>query len=195
MIVIASQVARGDIGGNTMNDTWWYSAQNSGIMEVYNHSVDHDHPSITSQQWDPFILSYITAGAYAGYGAGVWAGAGDFENRVDTHDDADIEVRKAAASIYGVIGVWPDLFAYPYGGANTYMRNTYFPGYWSEHQTYAAFCTESADGHQNATASSTSYASRSSSRWCIPRLTYGWSWGQTGAANNSVLGILSGANE
>lgn len=171
LFVIASQVARGNIGG--LSDSWWASAQTSGIMEVYNHGTDHDHSSITSQQWDPFMSVYVPV---AGYGDTQWWGQDNY-NRIDSYQEADYSIRKAAAYISGKIGLWPDLFAYPYGHASSYLVNTYFPTYASQHGTYAAFCLTDQ------------YATRSSNRYCIPRFTYlsGWS------SSAGFSSILSGA--
>jgi hypothetical protein len=174
LFVIASQIARAHIGG-AGSSSWWSAAQSSGIMEIYNHSQDHDHPDITTQYYDPFLQNYIAVG---GYGDGMWAGQGNFY-RIDTYNEADMEVRKAAAYIYGIIGVWPDLFAYPFGQASSYLVNTYFPTYGSEHQTYGAYCLGSA------------YATRSSNRYCIPRFTYNNDWGTSNT--DTILGILNGA--
>lgn len=175
LFVIASQIARADLGG--LRSDWWSSAQTSGIMEIYNHSLDHDHSAITSQQWDPFVQSYIAVG---GYGDGNWAGTNSFE-RIDSYVEADAEVRKAAAYIQGEIGVWPDLFAYPEGHHSDYILNTYFPTYTSEHQTYAAFCLGDT------------YASRSSPRYCIPRFTFNSAWGRAHNDSDTIMSILNGA--
>ena len=155
--VISSPVARGMIGGQKSD--WWWSAQNASnnLMEVYNHSVDHDHSNITSQQWDPFMFTYMAVG---GYEDGNWAGTNNFM-RINTYQESDIEVRKSGDYISGIIGVYPDLFAYPFGHASAYLKGTYFPNYASEHKTYAAFClTDNA-------------ALRGGDRFCIPRFTYG----------------------
>lgn len=176
--VLSSPVARGAINSTLLTQSWWASAQSSGIMEIYNHSADHDHVNITSQLWDPYLFRYLPA---AGYGDGDWFGKNQF-SRINTYQEADVQVARSAAYISGVIGVWPDLFAYPFGGSgdvDAYMINTYFPTYGSEHGTYAAFCT----GNQ--------YASRSSNRWCIPRFTHRSAWATT--ATDDVMNVLSGA--
>ena len=175
IFVIASQLARGHIGsaaGTTLSSSWWYAAQNSGFTEVYNHSTDHDHVSITSQEYDPFLLRYIPA---TGYADNKWYGENDF-TRVTNYQSADAEVKQAAAFIAGMIGVWPDLFAYPFGPTDPYLQNTYFPNYWSEHQTYAAFC-----GDNN-------YATRDSPVYCIPRFVFRSGWSSSAAFQNILAG-------
>ncbi len=173
--VIASPSARSAISsatGKNLDEAWWYSAQNSGVMEVYNHSVDHDHESIYGPLYDPY-MNYITlviAGNVALGGDGNYTGQGleGHFARINNHDLSYAEVVNAASYIGGKIGVWPDLFAYPYGNPNSYMTNTFFPSYWSEHMTYAAFCQQEQ------------YATRMSSRYCIPRITHKVSWNSTG---------------
>ena len=106
--------------------------------------------------------------AVGGYGDGNWVGQGNFY-RINTYQTSSYEVTTAAQYISGKIGAWPDLFAYPYGEASSYIQNTYFPSYGSEHQTFAAFCTDQ-------TSRATTYVSRASPRYCLGRFTYGYAW-------------------
>lgn len=169
VFVIASPVARAAIDAapapavnhNLSNDSWWFAAQNSGFMEIYNHSVDHDHNTIHGPLWDGDLYAYLAVGGdiYNG-GDGNMNGTQNFD-RINNHDLNYIEIVHSATYIYNKIGVWPDLFAYPYGHASDYTKQTFFPNYASEHQTYAAFCeydTYVARGH--------------SGRWCIPRFSH-----------------------
>jgi hypothetical protein len=185
IFVIASPAARlkiddvsylypsGSTGVNDhMNDTWWSAANSSGFMEIYNHSADHDHGSITSATYDASMDIYIPV---RGYDGGVWVGQDDFAG-IDTLDESIVEVQFAAEYIQSKIGAWPDLFAYPYGLASTYIRGTYFPSYGTYHNTLAAYCTNGG------------YVTRSSPQYCLPRNTYGigaeWS---TPAGFSSIL--------
>ncbi len=175
--VLASPEARRLIGGGTMTDSWWGAANSSGIMEVYNHGMDHDHDSIRSATRDDTVSAPLTVWLPVGaYGDNQWLGRANFY-RIDSYWESNYEVSKAAAYIKTKIGVWPDLFAYPYGHASPYLRDTYFPAYWNEHQTLAAFCLGNT------------YLTKSSHRFCLPRFSYGSAWTTpTGLAN-----LLDGA--
>src|SRR5206468_2879829 len=55
-LVIASPVARSFFWEpQGWDDSWWWAAQNqsNNLMEVYNHSIDHDHQDINQQAYDP----------------------------------------------------------------------------------------------------------------------------------------------
>ncbi|ABA57966.1 Polysaccharide deacetylase [Nitrosococcus oceani ATCC 19707] len=176
--VIASPVARDIISPGTMTDEWWNAAQQSGLMEIYNHSTDHDHNAIQGPILEP--NTHFSKGqrtgvflAVGGYKNGNWNGAADF-SRTSTYETADAEVRGAANYISSKIGVWPDLFAYPYGGYTSYLVYTYFPNFWSEHQTYAAFSTDPL------------YVTRSSNRFALGRFVRGRDWSD-GAGLQQIL--------
>jgi len=165
--VVGSPKAREVVGSHQYNvdladdisisDSWWSEANHSRIIEIHNHSTDHDHPSIKQIIWDPALKLNIAVG---GYGDSVWAGQGRFD-RIDSEEESRLEVVNSAQYIYSKTGAWPKLFAYPFGQVSSYLQNVYFPNYEYEHHTLAAFCV----GDQ--------YATRNSSRFCIPRFTHG----------------------
>jgi Polysaccharide deacetylase len=160
MFVIASPLARLHIGN--LRDDWWWYCQNAsnGICVVGNHSADHDTPSIWVQAWDPDLLTDLRIGSIID---GSWnRRTGDF-TRINSESTAHAEVYSAALFISGKTGMWPELFAYPFGQASDYLRLEYFPKN-IEHQTYAAFCK------------SGKAATRNSDRYCIPRFVYGEDW-------------------
>ncbi len=161
--VIASPKAREIMGGDMMTDEWWSLANDSGIMEIQNHSVDHEneaiHVSPGRGAWDSAIGVYITVGAGPRGGPGV----GDF-SVIKTHKECFYEVVKSAKYIKSKINAWPDLFAYPNGEYSDYIYQKYFPHYGPEHRTLAAF------------ACGGSYVSRSVNRWLLPRFTFGSDW-------------------
>jgi hypothetical protein len=142
--VVASPVARQMILGTSGTDDWWYAAQNSGIMEIYNHSADHDHDAITEKVFDAALQIYLAVGGNVDQN---WKGEGhpggfrrigmDTDGTTKT---STYEVVKAAQYIQSKIGVYPDLFAFPYGGHSTGL-DTYFQTRAAEHNTYAAFST------------------------------------------------------
>jgi Polysaccharide deacetylase len=158
--VIASPQARATISGNSQNDFWWGAANSSGIMEIYNHGMDHDHDSIPYAMWDAAVSAWLPVGAY---GDNDWHGRANFY-RIDSYWESNYEVSRAASYIKTKIGVWPDLFAYPYGHASSYLAGYYFPSYWVEHQSLAAFCLGGT------------YLTKSSPRYCLPRFSFGGDW-------------------
>ncbi len=153
-------------------DDWWQSAQNTGLMEIYNHSADHDHDAITSQviDYDFYGNAIRVGGPYTGHNFA----------RMASNAEAGVEVAEAAAFISSKIGgAWPDLFAYPFGQANSFMQDIYFPQKFAEHQTYAAFCLN------RDTALKEEHGGK---RYCIPRITWKDSWGRWG--NDYLINIL-----
>jgi peptidoglycan/xylan/chitin deacetylase (PgdA/CDA1 family) len=149
--VIASPVARETLdrrclaGRNWMRDSWWRAAHASRLVAIENHSWDHNHAEL------PETVQRAQA-------------KGTFRT-IDTHADADAEIRQASD--------WLDqhcparatsLFAYPYGETNDYLTGEYFPRHAHEHRLRAAAGTEPApiDG--------------SSDVWNLPRYVCGHHW-------------------
>ena len=158
--VIASPVVRSYLGGQYYNDNWWYAAQNSGLMEIYNHSTDHDVDATPGYPlWDAGINAYVPVGGYAD---GYWDGLSNF-SRAANSTVAQLEVVNAANYIGGMTGAYPDLFALPFGIRNTGLEN-WFANNQSLHNTLAAF---GAPG---------GYLSRNSERWNLPRLVHNLAW-------------------
>ncbi|MEW6735414.1 MAG: polysaccharide deacetylase family protein [Acidobacteriota bacterium] len=184
VFVVGSPSARQFVGGNTMTDEWWAAANSSGIMEIYNHSTDHDHESIHGQYGPSFPAAFDSSlGIYipvAGYGMDAynWVGRNNFF-RIDSYLEANYEIARSAQYISSKIGVWPDLFAYPFGHEVPYLINDYFPNYPGEHQTLAAFCCGD------------SFVTRNSSRYCLPRFSHGSPGGWTTPAG--LVSILQRA--
>jgi hypothetical protein len=124
--VIGSPVARRLInhasfpGLDLLNDYWWKFAEASGILKIYNHSWDHNHPAVDIVCQKDGVK-------------------GSFEN-IDTFQESQCEVAQAALFICERIfpGV-PDLFAFPYGPSSDYIRGIYFPHFIEYHRTLAAF--------------------------------------------------------
>ncbi|MCC6681428.1 MAG: polysaccharide deacetylase family protein [Phycisphaeraceae bacterium] len=174
--VIGSPTARSQINpGGMMADSWWTSANASGIMEIYNHSGDHDHDSITSPFYEQG--TWFPAG---GQSQGNFFGINQF-CRINSRWEAYTDIYLSANYISGKISpAWADLFAYPFGHVPPYVRDTYFQNYWSEHQTYAAFSTELATPGPYLP----NYTRRASNRYSLPRLTYQSSW-------NSPAGLIN----
>jgi hypothetical protein len=146
--VIASPVARQLInnksfpGWNLLNDHWWKAAEDSGMFKIYNHSWDHSHPAV-----DVVCQRKNLKGTFACF---------------ETHEECQCEIEQAAGYIaQKIYPSWPDLFAYPYGESNDFIREEYFARCLTEHRTLAAFGAEG--GH----------LSRQSPRWNLPRFISG----------------------
>lgn len=162
--VIASRTVRAGIQPDHMNDNWWYSAEHTQLFSVMNHSIDHDHQSVTRQIVDTDIQATLPA---AGHADGDWVGR-DNPLRWSNYAAADHAVRKAAQHLKNTTEAWPVLLAHPMGVVSPYMRNVYLPRHQAEHKTLAAFCTEAGTDER--------LLSKTSDRWCLPRIGHGVSW-------------------
>lgn len=120
----------------------------------------------------------------SGHADGIWEGKLR-PDRITTLESNRIYISYAAEYIADKIGAWPDLLAYPMGKVSNYTKNEYLPNYFHEHGTVAAFCTEVAGRGPIPR----NYMSRISDRWCLPRLTHGYSW----RTPEEFIGILRGA--
>lgn len=165
--VIASKEARDRIHPHHMNDNWWSSAQSSDIMEIYNHSADHDHTNVIEPTYDDALGATLPA---AGHSDGEWYGQLR-PDRIDNYEGSNIHVALANQFIFSKTLVGPDLFAHPLGMVSDYTLYEYFPNYRAEHLTYGAFCTAPSRG-----AADENYLTRNSNRYCMPRLTFGYNW-------------------
>jgi hypothetical protein len=122
--VIASPIARDIIGGNTMSESWWHEAQSSSIMEIYNHSTDHDHNTIQGPITDPALSSLPSLFpdgvkiAASGYHSNNWIGQQNFQN-VGNYNAAAAEIVAAANYIESKIRRIPRLICLPLRKSNT----------------------------------------------------------------------------
>lgn len=162
--VIGSRVVRNLIQPDYFGDNWWADAAAHPLFAIGNHSVDHEHSALTQQTYDPGIDAMLPA---AGHADNVWAGQHRPE-RWANYTSADLAVRVSAQRIERATGIWPVLFAHPQGWQSQYMHDRYFPRYYAEHKTMAAFCTEAGTADR--------FVSRQSDRWCLPRIGHGVSW-------------------
>jgi hypothetical protein len=127
--VIASPAARLAIahrevfGQDWMRSSWWPSAQASGLLEIGNHSWDHQHPALID--------------AHTGQPK-----SGRFDD-ITTLALAESELADAKRFIERVApGPAAALFAYPYGQSNDFLRCDYLPHHLRRHGIRAAFgCT------------------------------------------------------
>jgi len=138
-----------------MNETWWADAQSSGLMNIECHSWDHNHHVLMEAGPDGMTR-------------------GDFF-QVDNAVKAEYEIDQALAYINQRIG--PDtcrFFCYPYGHANDFLRDVYFP------ENAARLGLKAAFGVQGVPAT------MHSDIWHMPRYVCGWHWKST----EELLGVL-----
>jgi len=164
-------------------DDWWAAANQSGFMEIHNHSIDHDMLEVTERTTDPVIGVDLVA---AGYGTtGDWVGHGNW-NKIDNYLSSQVEISYAASYInLKIAPAWPDLFAYPfYGPCGRFECSPgqtavidYLQNFQNEHGLLAAFTTKPE------------YVSRGSNRWMMGR--FGWQADWT--SSSGLQSILNGA--
>lgn len=147
--VIGSPETRSDLaaflaGPEWISDDWWHEAARSGLLAVENHSWDHNHP-----------VSRVTCQREQARGR--------FDN-IETYDECDAEVVRAADYIAARAGVEPRLFAYPWGQASSFMRDVYFPRFADRHRCRGAFTAH--DG----------FVTRDSSPWALERVVFRANW-------------------
>lgn len=179
--VIASKEVRKLLEEDHFQSNWWAAAHHSPLMEVYNHGADHDHTVIQEPLWDEELGVDLPA---SGHADDRWEGTLR-PDRINNLASSRIHIAYAAEYIANKIGAWPDLFAHPMGQVSTYTRDVYLPYHFHEHGTVAAFCTERAGRGPHPE----NYMQRGQNRWCLPRLTHGFSWRN----EEEFLVILEGA--
>lgn len=128
--VVASPRARDEldrrsmIGAGWWGDGWWPEAVASGLLDVGNHSWDHNHALVTET---------------------LPRSAADTFRSVDTQALAEYQIRQAHDYIMRTApNAGADLFAYPFGEANAYLLETYLPRGPERTGVRAAFTTEAA---------------------------------------------------
>jgi peptidoglycan/xylan/chitin deacetylase (PgdA/CDA1 family) len=127
-----------------LTDAWWNDAIDSGLMAIGNHSWDHVHHAVET--------------------LAVSGEARDDFSRVETYDDADREIRQAAAYIRSRTRGRCRYFAYPFGQVNAFLAEEYLPARRAEHGMAAAFAAGGRAVVPN------------DSIWAIPRLVCGHHW-------------------
>lgn len=172
LFVIGSPAAREAIKAGVHSDNWWWEAQHHPLLDVQNHSIDHEHSQITHQISDPEIPAVLPA---AGHADGQWHGRLD-PLRWNNWASADLAFRAAAKYIERESGWPPQLVAHPMGVVSPYVEHIYFPSFPGRYPTYAAFCTELPER----------YMTLRSRRWCLPRMTHLVSW-RTGEELRAIL--------
>lgn len=153
--VIASPQARTVLDASCMvgkgwwNDSWWRAAIDSGLMHIGNNSWDHNHETLPAS-----LLPGTRGGTFL---------------TIDSLALADHEIRQAADYLRAhAPNPGAALFAYPYGQANRYLVDEYFPCYGGELGIEAAF----TDGP--------GFLEPGCDRWAIPRFLFGRDWSSPG---------------
>lgn len=147
IFVIASDAARRTIdekslfGHGWMSDDWWFEAERHPMLSVGNHGWDHNHPDLDPE--DP--------------------GRGGFMS-IDSSRPCELQVVRAAERIASRTGVWPDVFAYPFGESSAYIRETWFPAAAERHRCRAAVGTDPG------------FVTPDTDRWNLPRFVCGRDW-------------------
>jgi hypothetical protein len=114
------QIADGAMGGQrALNDHWWQSANECGLVTIESHGWDHNHPTVL-----PVIQREQRSGDFFA---------------IDTFAECDAHVRASANFIESKSGRRPQLFAYPWTQASDYMRCEYMPTHAEAQGTIAAF--------------------------------------------------------
>ncbi len=127
--VIASPEARRELdraciaGRDQWRDVWWREAAQSGLIDIGNHSWDHNHPLVPQ----------------------VCHGPGPRNTFKTIQDDqaAERQILQAERFIQeNTGGLGCRLFAYPYGESNAFLVDDWFPRH--QHDFIAAFGTQPA---------------------------------------------------
>jgi hypothetical protein len=159
--VIASPEARKELEVTCLasqpwwSDDWWREADASGFLRIENHSWDHVHPGATLVAQQDQIK-------------------GDFR-LIESLDDCEAQVGRAAAFIEERTRRRPRYFAYPYGQFSPYLRETYLPDNGARYGIRAAFSIESG------------FVTAESDRWFLPRFTHGGDAARTPEEFETIL--------
>lgn len=106
-----------------MNDSWWRTAEASGMLSIENHSWDHNHGCL-----GPAPLPGLSRGHFD----------------LDRAEQAWVEVGAAQRVLGSLLGRPPRFFAYPYGPASDFLSRTWLPRHGPAMGLRAAFTTEGA---------------------------------------------------
>lgn len=166
--VIASPEAR------TQIDARAFAARGDFRDEWWSSAARGDLIAIGNHSWD-HTHTAVDRVAQRNQQKGTFLG-------VDTYADANAQLRMAEEYIDRVTGGRScRMFAYPYGEATDYLATEYLPQFEREHRLRAAF-TIAAD-----------YATRSTSRWRIPRFSFGEHWRSPRELERILLGVTRSA--
>jgi hypothetical protein len=182
--VIASPRARSPDTLWYLHDDWWAAAESEGLLDIQNHSADHDSTSITTELFDNDPAFGGIPLAIGGVVDGQWNGKGDFcRIGMDGVTSAYREIVLAGNYIASKTGMQPIFFANPNGGLSSGLK-TYWLNYPTQHGIYAAFATLGKYVQRGA-----------SSRYDIPRMLKGTSSAIPGdwySSTTAMLNVLNG---
>jgi peptidoglycan/xylan/chitin deacetylase (PgdA/CDA1 family) len=119
------------IGKGWWNDDWWRPALATGLMEIGNHSWDHNHESLDE-------------GDSPGVARGTFT-------TIATEELADYQIAQASDHLSRFApNPARGLFAYPYGEMNEFLVKDYFPRRGSRLGIKAAFSDEAGPLHRDS---------------------------------------------
>lgn len=151
--VIASPEARHAMdvqcvhGRGWMGEAWWGEVVAGGLMDIGNHSWDHNHEAV------PVVAQRDQQ-------------KGNF-HCIDTEADADAQIRRAHAYIAARAQCAAnDLFCYPFGHVAEFLRTQYFPAQAADKVPFV----------RAALGTDAGYLTTGSDRWNLPRFVCGWHW-------------------
>ncbi len=104
-------------GQPLLNDNWWREANNSPLFSIENHSWDHRHPAIYTQQQAQF-------------------------SDVLTADEANLQIIRAKQTIDYLANTNSQLFCYPWGQTNPFLVEDFLPTQGQRDGIKAAFTCE-----------------------------------------------------
>ena len=109
------------IGMGWWGDDWWHAAQTSGLMEIANHSWDHNHGVLDNNNTNDDSFRCIN-------------------NKLT----CDLQIKHANEFLNQFMGNnnKAAYFAYPYGDFSEYLRHEYLPVFGPEIGLKAAFTTK-----------------------------------------------------
>jgi hypothetical protein len=148
--VVASRTARGTYYPPEVcsgmcwlrRDDWWAAAKAGGLIDIQNHSADHDNGAVGNETTPTMDQDLGFSLAVGGYVDGYWKGRDNFcrIGMEPSLNSALYDVSMAADYIGQRAGGRPDIFASPYGGQSSGLRY-YLENYQWQHGQWAAFST------------------------------------------------------
>jgi hypothetical protein len=119
------------IGTGWWNDDWWKEASASSLMDIGNHSWDHNHQTLDE-------------GQFRGIARGTF-------KSIASDRLADYQVAQASRFLWSTVpNRGAGLFAYPYGESNEFLVREYFPRQAQAIRISAAFVTAPEPLHEQS---------------------------------------------
>jgi peptidoglycan/xylan/chitin deacetylase (PgdA/CDA1 family) len=108
---------------DSLDESWWNRAIETGLIGIANHSWDHLHPALAQVRHSRQARADFT--------------------QVDNEGDADAQIEEASEYIFArTRGKSSPYFAYPFGQSNTFLERDYLPRRGDKMGVEAAFTTK-----------------------------------------------------